>query len=140
MQFYFKWCEETTHFCSNMSLWSCWKSPCHVFTSLSCSLRETSILPVFCKCGEPCNVNILFVKTWITVRLEKNITFCNQRVQYRNNISLIFLIQNLTCILHCRAHHTCKKQGELTSPSENMREKWRHDRETSIGENWIPNL
>ena len=30
-----------------------------------------------------------------------------------------------------RAHHTCKKQGDLTSPSENMREKWRHDRETS---------
>jgi hypothetical protein len=22
-----------------------------------------------------------------------------------------------------RAHHTCKKQGDLTSPSENMREK-----------------
>ena len=30
-----------------------------------------------------------------------------------------------------RAHHTCKKQGDLTSPSETMREKWRHDRETS---------
>jgi hypothetical protein len=29
-----------------------------------------------------------------------------------------------------RAHHTCKKQGELTPPSENMREKRRHDRET----------
>ena len=30
-----------------------------------------------------------------------------------------------------RAHHTHKKQGDLISPSENMREKWRHDRETS---------
>ena len=40
--FFFKWCKETTHFCGNMSLWSCWKSPCHVFTSPSCSLREKS--------------------------------------------------------------------------------------------------
>ena len=24
----FKWCEETAHYCRNMSLWSCWKSPC----------------------------------------------------------------------------------------------------------------
>jgi hypothetical protein len=30
-----------------------------------------------------------------------------------------------------RAHHTCKEQGDLTSPSENMREKWRHDRKIS---------
>jgi len=30
-----------------------------------------------------------------------------------------------------KAHHTCKKQEDFTSPSENMREKWRHDRETS---------
>ena len=30
------------HFSWNMSLWSCWKSPCHAFS-----------LPVFCKCGEP---------------------------------------------------------------------------------------
>jgi hypothetical protein len=29
-------------------------------------------------------------------------------------------------------YHTCKKkQGDFTSPSENMREKWRHDREIS---------
>ena len=34
-------------------------------------------------------------------------------------------------LLQCRAHHTCKKQGDLTSPSETMREKWRHDREIS---------
>ena len=59
MQFYFKWCEETTHFCRNMSLWSCWKSPCHVFTSLSCSLREKSSLPIFCKCGEPWAHNVV---------------------------------------------------------------------------------
>jgi len=26
----------------------------HAFTSPSCSLREKSSLPVFCKCGEPC--------------------------------------------------------------------------------------
>ena len=74
---FFKWCGETTHFCGNMSLWSCWKSsllppvlwgrsqvslscfhfslmfsegevksPCHVFTFPSCSLREKSSLPV----------------------------------------------------------------------------------------------
>jgi len=41
------------HFCGNMSLWSCWKSPCHAFTSPSCYLGEKSSLPVFCKCGEP---------------------------------------------------------------------------------------
>ena len=34
------------HFCENMS-------PCHAFTSPSCSLREKSSLPIFCKCGEP---------------------------------------------------------------------------------------
>ena len=28
-------------------------SPCHAFTSPSCSLREKSSLPIFCKCGEP---------------------------------------------------------------------------------------
>ena len=33
--------------------------------------------------------------------------------------------------MYNRAHHTCKKQGDLTSPSKNMREKSRHDRETS---------
>ena len=27
-------------------------SPCHAFTSPSCSLREKSSLPIFCKCGE----------------------------------------------------------------------------------------
>ena len=37
---------EKTHFCKNMS-------PCHAFTSPSCSLREKSSLPIFCKCGEP---------------------------------------------------------------------------------------
>jgi len=35
---FFLLCEETTNFCGNMSLWSCWKSPCHAFTSPSCSL------------------------------------------------------------------------------------------------------
>ena len=53
MRFFFKWWEETTHFCGIMSPWSCWKSPCHAFTSSSCSLREKSSLSVFCKCGEP---------------------------------------------------------------------------------------
>ena len=33
-----------TYFCENMS-------PCHAFTSPSCSLREKSSLPIFCKCG-----------------------------------------------------------------------------------------
>ena len=28
-------------------------SPCHAFISPSCSLREKSSLPIFCKCGEP---------------------------------------------------------------------------------------
>ena len=27
--YFFKWCEETTHFCGNMSLWSCSKSCLH---------------------------------------------------------------------------------------------------------------
>ena len=36
---YFK-CEKKTHFCENMS-------PCHAFTSPSCSLREKSSLPIF---------------------------------------------------------------------------------------------
>jgi hypothetical protein len=27
---------------------------CHAFTSPSCSPREKSSLPIFCKCGEPC--------------------------------------------------------------------------------------
>jgi hypothetical protein len=39
--------EKTPHFCKNMS-------PCHAFTSPSCSPREKSSLPIFCKCGEPC--------------------------------------------------------------------------------------
>ena len=38
--------EKKTHFGENMS-------PCHAFTSSSCSLREKSSLPTFCKCGEP---------------------------------------------------------------------------------------
>ena len=38
--------EKNPHFCENMS-------PCHAFTSPSCSLREKSSLPIFCKCGEP---------------------------------------------------------------------------------------
>ena len=33
----------------------------------------------------------------------------------------------LSKIIDIRAHHTCKKQGDLTSPSETMREKWRYD-------------
>jgi hypothetical protein len=37
--------EKTPRFCENMS-------PCHAFTSPSCSLREKSSLPNFCKCGE----------------------------------------------------------------------------------------
>ena len=32
----------------------------HAFTSPSCSLREKSSLPVFCKCGEPCNQYLLW--------------------------------------------------------------------------------
>ena len=39
---------ENPHFCENMS-------PCHAFTSPSCSLREKSSLPNFCICGEPCS-------------------------------------------------------------------------------------
>ena len=50
---FIKWYEETTHFWRRKSLWSCWKSSCHAFTSPSCSLREKSSLPVYCKCGEP---------------------------------------------------------------------------------------
>ena len=38
--------EKNLHFCNNMS-------PCHAFTSPSCSLMEKSSLPIFCKCGEP---------------------------------------------------------------------------------------
>ena len=38
--------KKTPHFGKNMS-------PCHAFTSPSCSLREKSSLPIFCKCGEP---------------------------------------------------------------------------------------
>jgi hypothetical protein len=44
-----KW--KNPHFCKNMSLWCCWKSPCHTFTSPSWSLKEKSSLPIFCKCG-----------------------------------------------------------------------------------------
>ena len=40
-----KW-EKNPHFSENMS-------PCHAFTSPSCSLREKSSLPIICKCGEP---------------------------------------------------------------------------------------
>jgi len=58
-----------------MSLWSCWKSPCHAFTSPSCSLREKSSLPVFWKHGEPCQ-DIL--------RNRK------ERIVYHINIILIF--------------------------------------------------
>ena len=49
--------EKKTHFCKNMS-------PCHAFTSPSCSLREKSNLPIFCKCGEPwyTHKNILPIK------------------------------------------------------------------------------
>ena len=45
---HFKWKKKlkNPHFCKNMS-------PCHAFTSPSCSLREKSSLPIFCKCGEP---------------------------------------------------------------------------------------
>ena len=42
-----------TFFSRNMSLWICWKSPCHAFTSPSWSLRERSSLPIFCRCGGP---------------------------------------------------------------------------------------
>ena len=52
--FFFKWYEETTHFCGNTSLWSCWKSSlCLHFSLMFNSLREKSSLLVFCKCGEP---------------------------------------------------------------------------------------
>jgi hypothetical protein len=34
-------------------------SPCHAFTSPSCSLREKSSLPIFCKCGEPWSFLVL---------------------------------------------------------------------------------
>ena len=44
---YKKKCEKKPHFCENMSLWRCWKSPCHAFTSPSWSLREKSSLPIF---------------------------------------------------------------------------------------------
>ena len=43
----------------------------------------------------------------------------------------IRIIPITSCTLVPRAHHTCKKQGDLYSPSETMREKWRHDRESS---------
>ena len=43
-----------------------------------------------------------------------------------NNLMSTWLIELWNYI---RAHHTYIKQGDLTSPSETMREKWRHDRE-----------
>jgi hypothetical protein len=46
--------EKPPHFSENMS-------PCHAFTSPSCSLREKSSLPIFCKCGELCNIQIILL-------------------------------------------------------------------------------
>ena len=42
------------------------RSTCHAFISPSCSLREKSSLPVFCKCGEPCTI---ILKTELNVEL-----------------------------------------------------------------------
>ena len=57
----FKWCEQTTFFLGgNLSLRSCWNFPCHAFISTSWTLRETSSLPIFCKCGEP---SMLFLQS-----------------------------------------------------------------------------
>ena len=54
---------------------------------------------------------------------------CLQVVPRACKSSILFLEGKQ--FMYCRAHHTCKKQGDLTSPSVNMRDKWRHDRETS---------
>ena len=50
------------HFCENMSLWHCWKSSCHAFTSPLWSLREKSSLPLFSKCDEPesCGLSVMW--------------------------------------------------------------------------------
>ena len=50
------------HFCKSMS-------PCHAFTSPSCSLREKSSLLIFCKCGEPWFLVFLYlIASYASVR------------------------------------------------------------------------
>jgi hypothetical protein len=69
-----------------MSLWSCWKSPCHVFTSLSCSLREKSSLPVFCKCGEPCGMYFCYFLDYFSILLDVRIN--NNALLSKTNITM----------------------------------------------------
>ena len=66
-KWFFKWCKETIHFCGNMSLWSCWKSPRHAFTSPSYTLREKSSLCV-----------VLVVKKNMLLKFLNNSEFCLQ--------------------------------------------------------------
>jgi hypothetical protein len=71
-----------------------------------------------------------------TKKISKNVssytfTIIKWRSYNFDIVQLLFSNKIFKNWLICRAHHTCKKQGDLTTPSETMREKWRHDRETS---------
>ena len=66
--------KKTPHFCENMS-------PCHAFTSPSCSLREKSSLPIFCKCGEPWLLVFLYlIAAYASVRQCVIICRCPQNI------------------------------------------------------------
>ena len=63
-----------THFGESMS-------PCHAFTSPSCSLREKSSLPIFCKCGEPWLLVFLYlIAAYASVRQCVIICRCPQNI------------------------------------------------------------
>ena len=65
MQFFYNDAKKQ-HFCAETCLYEYAGNLCHAFTSLSCSLREKSSLPIFRKSVEPSKHNIIdfYVLLW----------------------------------------------------------------------------
>ena len=82
-----------------------WKSPCHAFTSPSCSLREKSSVPIVCKCGEPCKI----YETCLNRTLSKLESCINQTL---NKVIMQEMFVNWTCINQTPVYseHKCWSQ------------------------------
>jgi hypothetical protein len=71
-------------------------SPCHAFISPSCSLREKSSLPFFCKCGEPWLLVFLYL-----IAAYPSVRQCVIIICGAHNISLKYLFPEKMFIEVC---------------------------------------
>jgi hypothetical protein len=79
-----------------MSLWSCWKSFCHTFTSPSCSLREKSGLPIFYTYDEPWLKNSIQHDREASYRFSTAILWQEQVISQWDDYDVCFVIDQHT--------------------------------------------